>query len=463
MEKTSKVNKGCNPRSITIGLLFVLLAACTEQNTETPSDNQELAKKTKTEKKITSDTKELYQFTDIDIQFLEPFLISNLGEPPKSVSNQYSENIDAAKLGKKLFFDASLSNNKQVSCATCHQPKRYFTDGLAFSKATGVTKRSSPSVLGAAYSPWQFWDGRKDSLWSQALGPIEDHNEYNTSRLTYVRNFLEKYPNEYQNVFGDIKLDQIAQLPKSASPKGNSQEIKNWENMSKTQQDLINQVFSHIGKAIMAYQRQLTIPPSRFDHFLEALVEKREAELPKLLSPQEVKGLRLFVGKANCASCHNGPLFTNYEFHNIGAPDPIDKPVELGRYQGVKDLVEDEFTCLSKWSDASEQDCAEMRFLKTSGPELVGALKTPTLRNIAETAPYMQMGQFENLQQVITHYNFPAPPVYNREQHPNRPHFDILPLKLTTQEVVELESFLHTLTSPLPKDDPWWGLEKDID
>ncbi|MCW9016791.1 MAG: hypothetical protein OQJ89_07495, partial [Kangiellaceae bacterium] len=255
---------------------------------------------------------ELYQFTEVDIQFLKRFSISQLGEPPASISNKFADDKNAAQLGKSLFFDKSLSKSGNFSCATCHQPTLYFTDGLKRSKAAGTTRRSAPTVLGAAHSPWQFWDGRKDSLWSQALGPIEDVNEYDTSRTAYVRKVLQKYANEYQTVFGKIKLDFIKQLPEHASPAGNEESRNNWQSLDKKTQSQINQVFSNTGKAMMAYQRQLQIPESRFDLFIETLPTNQPHRLAEIFSAEEVRGLRLFVGKANCASCHNGPLFTNY-------------------------------------------------------------------------------------------------------------------------------------------------------
>ncbi|NQY65613.1 MAG: cytochrome C peroxidase [Alteromonadaceae bacterium] len=438
---------------------LILLSACLKET----DDNDVLPVK----KSLSVQQLSLYQFTEVDIAFLKRFSINALGTPPESASNQFANNEFAAKLGKKLFFDKSLSQNNQFSCASCHQPERYFTDGLKRSTAVGTTHRSSPTILGAAYSPWQYWDGRKDSLWSQALGPIEDINEMNTTRVEYARQLLKKYPQDYQNIFGELSLSFLDELPAVGSPLGDKNAQAQWQAMDKSLKHQVNRVFTNAGKVMMAYQRQLTLPMSRFDQFVELLAKvqtsnsdsnsKNISQLSDILTPAEVQGMRLFVGKANCASCHNGPLFTNYEFHNIGAPEIGMPSVELGRHQGVKELLTDEFTCLSVWSDATENDCAEMLFLKSSGPELVGALKTPTLRNIGATAPYMQFGQFDNLQQVLGHYNKPSPPIYNRDQHPNRPHFDILPLKLDEQELLALESFLRTLTSPMPKDDPWWG------
>ncbi|WDE01524.1 cytochrome-c peroxidase [Thalassomonas actiniarum] len=409
-----------------------------------------------------------YHFTGADIEFLAQFSLSRLKALPPAPGNRLADDLKAAKLGKKLFFDEGLSRNNQVSCRSCHQPELYFTDGKKLSQGAGLTFRSSPTVLGASFSPWQFWDGRKDSLWSQALGPIEDVNEFNTSRTEYVHALLTAYLPLYQQVFGPLDEktlpQKLAQLTVAASPLGNEAQVKRWQALSPELQTWVNRVFSNAGKAMMAYERRLALPRARFDHFVDALVSESQQKsaantAQQLLTQAEVRGLRLFVGKGNCASCHNGPLFTNYEFHNIGAPEPLEGNVELGRYQGVKLLAQDEFTCLSAFSDADGRACNEMRFLKVSGPELVGALKTPTLRNIAKTAPYMQFGQFADLKEVITHYNQPSPPVYNRQLHPSRPHFDILPLKLTEEEIEDLQAFLHTLTSPLPFEDPWWGLE----
>lgn len=403
---------------------------------------------------------DVYSFTEADINFLKHFSLSNLPTIPQAPGNKVADNIDAARLGKKLFFDTRLSKNGKVSCASCHAPDKYFTDGLALSQGVGETARSAPSLLGVAWSPWQYWDGRKDSLWSQSLGPIEHPNEMAMDRSGFVRKVLSLYRKEYEKIYGSLKnYRSFKKLPKKASPIGNKKAQKRWQKLSPKKRDQLNRAFTNVGKLFMAYQRQLRFPPSRFDNFIDALQEKDNENYRSILDDNEIQGLRLFMGKANCSSCHNGPLFTNFEFHNIGAPEHDEKRVDLGRYNGVLELVNDEFTCLSRWSDAKDGECEEMKFLKKSGPELVGAFKTPTLRNIAATAPYMQSGQFKNLEEVLAHYNLPKPPYYDREQHPNRPHFDILPLRLNDQELEQVIAFLSTLTSPFPQDDFWWNPE----
>lgn len=401
-----------------------------------------------------------HDFTEADILFLKQFSLSSLAEPPESISNVVASNPDAAKLGHHLFFDKRLSANEEVSCSSCHQPEKYFTDGLKTSVAIGVAKRNAPSVLSASWSHWMYWDGRKDSVWSQALGPLEDPAEHGFTRVKVVKLIARNYAQQYHAIFGELPeqavLDKVSD---NATPLGDETQQAQWLQIDSAVQEKINQAFANVGKSLMAYQRQLQTPLAPFDQFVDALVVGN-LSTDNQLNQSALNGMKLFLGKANCVSCHNGPLFTNFEFHNIGAPESDKNNVDLGRYSGIKSLVADEFTCVSSYSDAKPADCIEMRFLKKQGPELVGAFKTPSLRNVSETAPYMQTGQFDNLEQVIEHYDIPKPPYYNRQQHPNRPHFDILALRLKPQEKLDLIAFLKTLTSPLPQGDVWWDEPK---
>ncbi len=397
-----------------------------------------------------------HEFTEADILFLKQFSLSSLAEPPESISNSVAADLNAAKLGHQLFFDKRLSANGSVACSHCHQPNKYFTDGLKTSVAIGTVKRNAPSVLSASWSHWMYWDGRKDSVWSQALGPLEDPAEHGFTRVKVVKSIAKNYAQQYQSIFGKLpNQSTLDELPDDATPLGDKFQQQQWQQIDHLIQDEINQAFANVGKSLMAYQRQLKTPLAPFDRFVDALVAGNLTTANQL-NQSELNGMKLFLGKANCVSCHNGPLFTNFEFHNIGAPESDKNNVDLGRYTGIKSLVADEFTCLSKYSDAKPEECIEMRFLKKQGPELVGAFKTPSLRNVSETAPYMQTGQFDNLEQVIEHYDIPKPPYYNRKQHPNRPHFDILALRLKPQEKLDLIAFLKTLTSPIPRQDSWW-------
>ncbi|WP_163833795.1 cytochrome-c peroxidase [Spartinivicinus ruber] len=401
----------------------------------------------------------LYHFSENDIQFLAQFSLSNLPPLPDAKDNQYADSIVAAKLGKQIFFDKRFSANQKIACASCHNPNQYFTDGIAKSKGIAETRRNAPSVIGAAYSPWQFWDGRKDSLWSQALAPLESAVEHGLSRLEVAQLLLRFYQKPYQRITDNkVNANNLLKLKGPASPVGSETERANWQQLTNNQQTQVNMLFADVGKLLMAYQRHLQPLPSRFDQFIEQLQQDptQITQLKKQLKEEEVAGLRLFMGKANCASCHNGPLFTNFEFHNIGAPEPDIAQVDMGRYRGVGALLQDEFTCLSEWSDANKNYCQEMLYLKKQGQELVGAFKTPSLRNVAATAPYMQSGQFNTLEEVLAHYNKPVPPYYDRNQHPFRPHFDILPLGLMPEEIQQIKQFLTALTGDRTKADQWW-------
>jgi cytochrome c peroxidase len=400
----------------------------------------------------------LYTFTAADRAFLATLTLDRLPPPPPAPSNAWADDEAAARLGQRLFFDVTLSDSGRFACASCHQPARHFTDALPRAMAAGTTRRHTPSVLGAAHGPWLNWDGSADSLWAQALGPIEHPDEIATPRSRWVGRVLQAQGPAFAAVFGTVPgLPPAEVLAMPMSPRGDAAARERWQALPAAQREAIDRVFAQSGKALMAYQRRLTMPPARFDRFVQALQRGDDAAARQLMQPDEVAGLRLFVGVARCVSCHNGPLLSNHEFHNIGAPEADRSRVDLGRAEGVEPLQTAEFTCLSAHSDTrARSDCDELRFLKTQGPELVGAFKTPSLRNVAATAPYMHAGQFATLAEVLAHYNQPQPPFYDPAQHPNRPHFDILPLQLDDVRLVQLAAFLATLTSPLPADDPWW-------
>ena len=364
-----------------------------------------------------------YLFNQEDKKFLASLSLEQLEDV--NLLEYKADLLDpvAVKLGKDLFFDKRLSGNGQVSCSSCHIPENYYTDRRPLALGMGLGVRNTPSILVSKYSPWQTWDGGKDSLWSQALSPLESSSEHGTDREKVVSIIKTHYLEPYKKIFGPIKPDAEG----------------------------VNQAFANVGMVLMAWQSQLKLEKSRFDHFIDAVVENKVSTAKKIFSKQEVLGLRLFTGKGNCISCHNGPLFTNFEFHNVGVPPRDKAKVDLGRYIGVKRLSKDPFTCLSSYSGKQKKSCLEMTYLKTTGSELVGAFKTPSLRNIEKTWPYMHAGQFATLEDVLNHYNKPKPPFYDQQQHPSRPHFDIFPLRLEEEEKADIIAFLKTLTSPKPK------------
>lgn len=374
---------------------------------------------------------------------LQSLWIGSLGPVPPDPSNRVADDPRAAAFGRQLFFDTRFSANGQVACATCHQPERYFTDGRPFAVGVGQLPLNTITLIGASYSPWQTWNGKADSQWSQALIPLENPVEHGGDRVHYAHLLARHYRNEYEALFGPLPpLEEVARFPAHAAPSQNEMLQAAWDAMAPEDQEAVNQVFANMGKALAAYERTLLPSASRFDDYVEAVLGGKRAAAATLLSADEIAGLRLFIGKGRCINCHNGPLFTNYEFHNTAIPGAPGVPLERGRIAGVELLQNDPFNCLGVYSDAAPEQCTGLRFLVTEGTTLEGGFKTATLRNIAATAPYMHTGQFQSLRQVIEHYDAGGLALIG--------HSELTPLGLSDVERRYLESFLGTLTGSAP-------------
>lgn len=362
--------------------------------------------------------------------------LSELEAPPADPSNAVSDDPNAAELGQRLFFDPRLSGPGTVSCATCHQPDRGFTDGLALPLGGGP--RHTPTVVGTAYNDWFFWDGRRDSAWAQALSPLENAGEHGATRLLLVHTVAAHHREPWERVFGPLPdLSDTTRFPPSAGPSGTEAERAAWEAMSAADRETINQLFAGIGKAIAAYERGLAEGPSRFDTYAAAVARGDMAAQQGALSDAEARGLRLFLGDARCVDCHHGPRFTNGDFHNTRLPSPQDAPVDMGRSKGVRLALEDPFRCDGPYSDAGPDDCQTLRFAPTEGTEWIAAMKTPSLRSVGRTAPYMHRGQLADLAAVVAHYNQPLGPEFGPSA--------VLPLDLSADEQADLVAFLGCL------------------
>ena len=356
-------------------------------------------------------------------------------------TNIVSDNPTAQKLGHRLFFDRRLSANGNVACASCHKPDLAFTDGLETSIATGVSKRNAPSLIGSSYSPWFYWDGRKDSLWSQALSPLEDPAEHSGNRSLYSKliHSDELYKKSYEEIFGVMpNLNDSRRFPRMEGPFTTQENQRVWNSMQSKDRIAINEVFSNIGKALAAYQKVLAPGPSRFDNYASTYLLGTPEDVSNTLSPEETHGLRLFVGKAACTNCHNGPLLTNNSFHNTGLLSLPGKLPDIGRIKGIREAREDPFNCLGLFSDDREA-CMELMFAK-SDKAMLGAFRTPSLRNVALTAPYGHAGQQSTIKEVLEHYNEAPDAMVG--------HNEAKPLDLWPWELGQLESFLRALNSP---------------
>jgi cytochrome c peroxidase len=375
-------------------------------------------------------------WTSAQLGELRSMSLAELESLPRDPTNRVADDPRAANLGRRLFFDTRLSSNGRVACSTCHQADRGFQDGIALANGVGTTVRRTMPIAGMARSPFLFWDGRKDSLWAQALGPLESPVEHGGTRAQYAHVVADSYARDYEEIFGP--LPDISGVPRAAGPVADREAAAAWVALSRVQRDDVTRVFVNIGKAIAAYERRIEFGASRFDTYVTAVTSGQPGQ--SVLTDDEIAGLRLFIGRANCTQCHSGPLLTSNEFHNTGVPPRPDLAIDHGRLTGAMAVLSDEFNCRSRWSDARER-CAELDFIVTGEHTLDRAYKAPSLRNVAERAPYMDAGQLATLADVLDHYNR-APVAANG-------HSELRPLRLKAVELRQLEAFLRTLSAPI--------------
>jgi cytochrome c peroxidase len=360
--------------------------------------------------------------------------LNRLPKAPADRSNRYEDVPAAAALGKQLFFDRRLSANGQVACASCHDPARQFQDGRALAQGIGSGTRRSMPLAESGRGAWLFWDGRKDSLWSQALGPLEDAAEHGGNRLAAARLVSSQYKDAYEAVFG--ALPSLQGMPENAGPAGTEAERRAWLALGASERDALSRVFANLGKAIAAYEKTLHLAPGRFDAYLGATV-RNDPQAAALLTAPEQRGLRLFIGKGECVTCHAGPLLTDHYFHNTGVAPRLAGQGEPGRSQAIARVLADEFNCLGTFSDAPPAACQELAFINRDDPRMAGAFKTPSLRQVGLRPPYMHAGQIATLEGVVRHYA--AAPAALAGKSERRP------LRLSEQEVRDLVSFLGAL------------------
>jgi len=356
-------------------------------------------------------------WSDESIAILESLSLESLPNLPPDPTNAVADDPRAVEFGRKLFSDSRFSANGAISCATCHQSERRFTDGLPKGVAIGMSKRNTPSIVGTAYSPWLYWDGRRDSQWAQALSPLEDPNEHASNRLTIMALVVDdkEYWRIYKALFGGASG--------------------------------VDTMFSNLGKALAAFERTIMPTTSRFDNYVAAVVAGDVEQQARLFTEDEIRGLRLFIGEANCTQCHNGPLFTNNEFHNTGLVNFEGEVPDKGRVVGVRELLANPFNCSGPHSDDPQGKCDELEFMRT-GPELLGAFRTPSLRNLENTAPYGHKGQIATLADMLAHYNEAPDSMIG--------HNEAKPLGFSKRELGYLEAFLNTLAAPVAS-----AIEKD--
>jgi len=361
---------------------------------------------------------ESIEFTKTETK--EMLKLSPLPVPPASPTNAVADNPDAARFGQMLFFNMDLSINGEVSCATCHKPELGFSDGKAVSEGLKTGTRNASTLWNTAYQRWFFWDGRADSLWSQGTKPFLNKNEMGTTpeilRLMVIN--TPELRSAYGKVFGGI--------PEKGSPNQPSPQL----------------ALSNLGKALEAYQRLLITANAPFDRWLARQKNGNATKgAGQDMSPSAIRGLKIFVGKGKCILCHSGPNFSDGEFHNTGLPPLENGTRDRGRYKGIGEVLADSLNGLGEFSDDSSLETnIKLRYLIRK-PGNLGEFKTPTLRNISVSAPYMHDGRFATLRETLAFYSkLPGQPVYGHREE------TLEKLELTDPELDDLEAFLHSLT-----------------
>ena len=404
-----------------IGNVALFLFGCGEENIEEIQPESEPEHLTGT----------LNLFTENEWAVIES--LSPLPDkPPPSPTNRVADDPDAAQLGQMFFFDARFSKEGTISCATCHSPFHGFADVEATSLGNRRGTRNAPTVLNAAYNKWQFWDGRSETLWAQALFALEGEEEQAGTRLQYAHLIKRHYEAEYEAIFGTLpELKDVTRFPPNGKPGDTT-----FDNMSEVDQVAVNTVFANIGKAIEAYERLLMSRNAPFDRYVAGDEEA--------ITLEAKRGLKIFIGKGVCVLCHGTPHFRDNDFHNLGIPQG-QLPEDTGRFQGIAKLLANPFNSASIYSD-SRADATRMLNLLEPRLEHQGEFKTPTLRNVALTPPYFHTGEFPTLASVIEFNDAGG----TTNEFVGRSATPVEPLHLNEQEKRDLVEFLETLTGEPP-------------
>ncbi len=339
-----------------------------------------------------------------------------LGLPPVPIPADNPQTPAKIALGDKLFHDKRFSTTGEVSCATCHEKEKAFTDS-PLSVSEGINKltgtRNAPTVLNAVYMKTMFWDGRSPSLEDQSLHPFINPVEMGLSDHEPILAVIRKDP-EYLGAFKDV--------------------------FGKTGEAI---TMKEVTQAIASFERDQVLGDTPFDRWYFGGEEGA-------MTAAQKRGYALFINEGRCVSCHTieqtQALFTDNRFHNIGVGinDVQEDVPELAREFVRAELTNTEVDI----TVLTNKKTSELgRFAVTHVFDGLGAFKTPTLRNVAATAPYMHDGSLKTLRDVVVHYNNGG--VTEKDDRVN----DFLsggirPLNLSDQQIDDLVAFMEALTSP---------------
>ena len=317
--------------------------------------------------------------------------------PPAPVPEDNPLTPEKVELGRLLFFDARLSADGSLACVSCHLPDQGWATHTPLSPAypTNMERRLSPTLVNVAYNKVLLWDGRAEVLEKQALGPIQNplHMNQNLDLLVEKLRAVPDYVQRFQTVFGTSVNAEA------------------------------------LGKALAAFERTLVTRNAPFDRYL--------AGDQQAMSQSALRGMELFKGKAGCILCHNGPNFSDSQFHNLGVPEAplLSHPlVQAAIRFDAKRMKVPEY-------DQVKEDLG--RYLVTKEEQDKGAFKTPTLRNVAQRDPYMHNGIFQSLEDVLDFYARGGGAVSGKSPL-------LQPLEFTVQDKRDLVAFLQSLTGEIP-------------
>ncbi|MDA1098476.1 MAG: hypothetical protein O2967_05770 [Proteobacteria bacterium] len=330
-------------------------------------------------------------------------------------TNRVSGEASAIALGERLFADPRLSSTGTVACATCHVAALAFTDGQPLGRGLRPLVRNTPTVLNARFNRWYGWAGAVDTLWGASIRPLlapsemaatEDH----VARLLVADAALASL---FKTAFG---------VNSNALPAG--------------------EILVAVGKALAAFQETLMTGRTPFDAFRDALASNDGTAMARYTQSAQ-RGLKIFVGRGRCSFCHMGSSFTNGEFDDAGISYFISAgKVDKGRYEGIRHFRQSSFSGSGGHSDNPHDANANLTRHVSLQQRDWGAFKVPSLRNVAQTAPYMHNGSLASLHDVARHYS----EINTERLHTNGTAI-LRPLHLTAVEIDDLVAFLESLTS----------------
>jgi cytochrome c peroxidase len=350
--------------------------------------------------------------------------------PSHDPGNRLAGQPAAIALGHRLFFDHRVSGHGRLACASCHVPALGLADGRTVGQGLAPLDRHTPSLWNAGQARWHGWDGAYDSLWSQALHPLRQPAEMATT-ADHLRHLLQR----------DAGLACLARQVMGSEPPAGPDNAA--DTAARDERLLVG-----VAKALGAYVGTLVSPRTPFDRFRDALLRgDRRAAARYPLAAQ--RGLKLFIGRAQCGNCHVGSSFSNGEFGDTGLPFFV-RPgvVDPGRHGGIAALRASPYNLLGRHSDAAggaDDPVATPTRHLLSQHRNFGEFKVPGLRNLVHTAPYMHAGQLATLDDVVRHYD---------RINLDRLHADgeqiLKPLQLSHAEAADLVAFLRSLSTPRP-------------